>query len=212
MNDSYLVQRLCKPYKIVEGEKANLLKALGSAFSFGGGLINGELSKDAMAILKDIFRFDYMGSSEFEWGAVPKAISCIAQNQSKLISGSLKVNCEVDKWHKAKNRKNDKYYVSEIEAEVFYMCHKEHEEEVRKRITEFAKGHKSSIRTKECVLLDQAVCANKNEYCGEIKGWLELNNGFMFFIDKEMFEQTCKLFQVEFKERRTVTLLQEVNS
>ncbi len=33
----------------------------------------------------------------------------------------------------------------------------------------------------------------------EYLGWLELNNGFFFFIDKEMWENTCSLFNMESK-------------
>ena len=31
----------------------------------------------------------------------------------------------------------------------------------------------------------------------ETIGWLELDNGFFFFIDKEAFDGTCKLFLKE---------------
>lgn len=78
MKESYLIQRLKKPFKIEDK-----LKNLQNMFSFGGGLTNGGLSKEAVSLIRNIFSFDYMGSSEFEWGAVPEAMKKIAQEGLK---------------------------------------------------------------------------------------------------------------------------------
>ncbi|KKS64951.1 MAG: hypothetical protein UV32_C0003G0012 [Candidatus Collierbacteria bacterium GW2011_GWF2_42_51] len=77
MRCTRLIQRLEKPI------------GRASPFSFGGGLKNGGLSKEAMDVLGDIFNFDYMGSSEFEWGAVPAALNFIAEQSSlkTIVSG-----------------------------------------------------------------------------------------------------------------------------
>ena len=58
-----------RPYLIQRLEKS---KNYVNPFSFGGGLVNGGLSKDAMSLLKPIFSFDYMGSAEFDFGVLPK--------------------------------------------------------------------------------------------------------------------------------------------
>src|SRR4051812_12009846 len=76
----YLVQRLEKP-------RNGGVMGLASAFSFGGGLVNGGLSKEAMGMLKIIFSFNYMGSSEFEYGAVPAAFQLLST--SKLVCGIM---------------------------------------------------------------------------------------------------------------------------
>ena len=34
------------------------------------------------------------------------------------------------------------------------------------------------------------------EYFNDPFGWLELDNGFMFFLDKEMYEKSCQLFEI----------------
>jgi hypothetical protein len=79
----WLIQRLQKPWKIAEDANP-LFKAMvaGAAgpFSFGGGYVNGGLSKEANKILGEIFQFDYMGSAEFEFGEVPKALGRIAKD------------------------------------------------------------------------------------------------------------------------------------
>jgi hypothetical protein len=70
MKDSYLIQRLHKPESWrIKG------KVLDNAFSFGGGLKNGGLTTKALDLLRDIFSFDYMCAAEFEFGAVPAALS-----------------------------------------------------------------------------------------------------------------------------------------
>ena len=56
------------------------MASLAEAFSFGGGLKNGGLSNDAMNLIRNICRFDYMGAAEYEFGAVPESLSYIAQN------------------------------------------------------------------------------------------------------------------------------------
>jgi hypothetical protein len=83
----YLIQRLQKPLRVPENANP-LLKAMagGAAgpFSFGGSYVRGGLTEEANKALGEIFMFDYMGSSEFEWGAVPKALSGLAQDNKNL--------------------------------------------------------------------------------------------------------------------------------
>ncbi len=144
-------------------------------FNFGGGFKNGGLSDNAMNLIKGIFEFDYMGAAEFEWGAVPEALNIIAKSAStnSLTKGSFKPS-----------RKYTKL--------VYYICQKEHEEYVKNFIKSLLKP--KSPMLKEMTLLD-AVIEDK-EYCRKYCGWLELDNGFFFFTDKDMFEKTSKLFSV----------------
>lgn len=51
-------------------------------FAFGGGKVNGGISPDVMKLLNKVFSFDYMGSAEFEWGAVPTAIKSLFTNST----------------------------------------------------------------------------------------------------------------------------------
>jgi len=153
----YLVQRLKKPTGHV------------NPFSFGGGLRNGGINEDAMNILKQIFSFDYMGSAEFEFGAIPEAFN----NLAKLSKEDKLVTCEYD-----------------IDGVVvYYICPFSIEDKVLEWIKLVIKN--KHLRTKEFIGLDYAL---KGEI--EVKGWLELENPFMFFIDGEMFNNTRKLFGV----------------
>ena len=71
MKRTYLIQRLEKPRTL----KIAGVELKDNPFSFGGGLRNGGLSKDATDLLRPLFSFDYMGAAEFEFGAVPEALS-----------------------------------------------------------------------------------------------------------------------------------------
>ena len=184
MRRTWLIQRLQKPFK----DKDNKWAQLSNAFPFGGGLVNGGLSKDAMSMIKHIFRFDYMGSSEFEWGAVPKALIKIANYfvHNYYVTGQINVT----PGKHIKDKKN---------IPVYYICdrYENHLAEVMKRIQDMSTGARKIVtQTKEGVRLDDACGYGwgppnpKMDACG----WLELDNGFMFFTDKEMFDKTIELF------------------
>ncbi len=83
----YLIQRLKKP----TNPKNGLLSKVVESFNFGGGYKNGGLSKDTMELIRNIFSFDYMGSAEFEYGALPKALDKIATNISNT---TFEISCK----------------------------------------------------------------------------------------------------------------------
>ena len=151
MEKTYLLQRLISPL-----ETAN-------PFSFGGGLPNGGIVEELMQKLVKIWSFDYMGSAEFEWGAVPEALEQISKNPY-LIAGKMNIQYSVF---------NGK--------QVYYICGEEDEEDVKRRINQIARN---KLRLREPALM---------EY-DKIKGWLELDNGFLFFVDKNMFDKAVNLF------------------
>lgn len=160
MKKPYLIQRLNAPHNNV----------LASAFSFGGGLVNGGISKEGMQLLKSIFSFDYMGSSEFEWGAVPTALQ-------ELVKSNLTTTEHLN---------------------VYIIAPKEIMDDVKDWITLAVKDKQEY--TKEYVGLKQALA--KEQYSRTL-GWLKIENDkyckepFMFFVDKTMFESTCKLFDIK---------------
>ena len=177
MNKSYLIQRLTKPqpWKIM-GKKVD------NPFTFGGGLINGGLSKEAMDLTRDIWSYDYMGASEFEWGAVPKALHTIVENIKDTKAFTLLVLY-----------KNDKSSFNK--GVVYVICRNDDISEVSKRITSMALNeYNKGFSTKEWVGLNTALSDNKEDKKRHPCGWLELDNGYMFFTDKDMYIKTCELF------------------
>lgn len=171
MQRTYLIQRLGKPYPIEGNED---FKKLINSFSFGGGLKDGGLSDKAMNLIKMVWRFDYMGSAEFEWGAVPESLSNIFEycKKKKVVIGNISLKSDLQ--------------------DVNFICQLGDEKEVIKVIKElYEKDYKYHL--KESCLLKRSL----GEKEPDIQGWLELDNHFMFFIDKEMFGKTLELFGIK---------------
>jgi len=161
MNRTYLVQRLEKPHN-TEGH----LTGLSEAFSFGGGLVNGGLTKEAMSLLRPIFRFSYMGSAEFEFGAVPEALSKIVKNVKKYRVQTFKfdgipVYAFAPEWNEL-----DKTLKSLYDG--------------KERLKEWSKFKESLL---------------EDEYSKDTIGWLELDNAFFFFKDKAAFDKLVQLMK-----------------
>ena len=166
-NESYLVQRLNKPHGSV------------NPFSFGGGLRNGGLSDEAMDLLSGLFSFDYMGAAEFEFGAVPEALNAIANN-GNLTSSSFEI---------AGVLPHESYKTT-----IYIICDADDVDEVEKRVRSWVLPYGERPRMKESPMLDRVLAG---EEWALTLGWLELDNGWFAFIDREMFEGVAKLFGVE---------------
>jgi len=187
MREPYLIQRLKKPHKKVEGEKANIMQALANSFSFGGGKINGGISKDAMKLLNEIWRYDYMGSSEFEWGAVPESLQAIAKDIKNYIRSEIRVKASQHDY-----TANAVVYCTET---IYYVCNIKDKQEVEKWIAILANDVERKYRTKEGVRLASSMCGE--EYSTDIVGWHDIDNHYLFFTDKEMFDNFCKLINLK---------------
>lgn len=174
MEKSYLIQRLKKPIDY-------------TPISFGGGG-NGGISKDNMKILSKVFSFDYMGAAEFEFGVVPKALNKMIESASDFVKGSMTVHWQALRWKTRKMVKGD--------SKVYFFCHKDHKKEVKARIAGWAMGNNISGYPKCGVRLRDSF--DDHSY----HGWLELDNGFFFFTDKTMWENTCGLFNISKKKEK----------
>lgn len=187
MRKSWLIQRLNRP----RNWDANL-GLQDNPFAFGGGLKDGGLSSEAMDLLRGVWSFDYMGSAEFEFGAVPKALNGLAELAGKkggLSASSLPVDLSTVElpwdWPKGKPEPSG-------EATVYIVAPSGHLSEVKGRIAGWVK---SAPRLKESLRLSDALVPTK-EWHKETCGWLELDNGFLFFTDEAMFSAARDLFGV----------------
>jgi hypothetical protein len=192
----YLIQRLKKPFRIEKQEqnsKKGILASLANAFSFGGGLLNGGLSKDAMSIINDIWRYDYMGSSEFEWGAVPKSLHQIGEYASKgnLTSFEFEVTAEVSDFTYNFAKERNKSVEKKVNAMVYVICHKQFTEQIKGFITNMASKNKC-YNLKESLHFKESIC--KHEYYTDVVGWHDIDNHYLFFTDKEMFDKISIVF------------------
>ena len=191
MRRSWLIQRLKAPYDNV----------ILNAFSFGGGLKNGGLSDEAMKIVNAVCSVDYMGAAEFEFGAFQKALEKMFDVRTKLVSNSFKVNYRYD--FRGWGGNPAKLY--EGKKRVYYLCQKDHEKEVKERIAKWAMAEPFG-ETKELIRLDESMSDMPKEITREVTGWLELDNGFMFFTDEKMWRGACeKLFGIKVPSKKKVS-------
>jgi hypothetical protein len=182
LRSSYLIQRLDPPFSMGEVKD--------NPFSFGGGLVNGGLAPEAMDLLRGLFSFDYMGAAEFEWGAVPKALDRIARN-ADLAAWSFDLPlAAVAKGWQDKTKTEPEGTVT-----VYVIADRQWADEVERRIKGWA-GEAYNSGLKESTHLASVLRPSGN-YTPRTAGWLELDNGFLFFIDREMWEGTARLFGVE---------------
>lgn len=185
---SYLIQRLERPYRL--GTEHPLF-GKDNPFSFGGGLVNGGLSKEAMDLTREIWAYDYMGSAEFEWGAVPEALQKLAKSELETGTITIALNDVAKDW-RDKSKKAVKG-----EATIYVLAPVGCLEEIEKRVRAYAAdSNDPDYRLKERTNLSSTL-RPYSEYDGRTVGWLELDNGYMFFTDEDMFKSTCSLFGVE---------------
>lgn len=181
LENSWLVQRLKRPLRregVFGGD---------NPFAFGGGLVNGGLSDEAMGLLRDIFSFDYMGSAEFEFGEVPKALTRIARAKLSAFSFAVPLAEVPPNWRdKAKTKGTG-------EATIYALAPADYAADVEERIRAWTRAEHADL--KEGLRLTNAL-RPVEEWDGDVCGWLELDNGFLFFTDREMWEKTCALFGV----------------
>lgn len=184
LNRSWLVQRLKKPHGTSIFGKDN-------PFAFGGGLRNGGLSDEAMSLLRDVFAFDYMGSAEFEFGAVPDALNGLARHQDRLVALVIEVDLATVPagWRAPKDAPEPTG-----SALIYALCRAEHSSDVSARI--YSWTTERFPRLKEALHLARTL-RPQDEWDGRTCGWLKLDNGFMFFTDRDMWEKTCTLFGVD---------------
>lgn len=164
--EPWLVQRLNKPANWIE-QKDDFEKGL---------IVNKGLCEKVGKVFEQIMSFDYMGSAEFEWGALPKSLEvCIEYAKDNNLMA-----CEIDVVSKKGNVKP-----------VYYICHSDIEDGVLKWIKKvgFDNFHHYC---KESVRLEDAIDEKEYSRCG----WYDLENRFWFFTDRKMFLNVKKLFSV----------------
>lgn len=129
------------------------------------------LSENTEYTLKSVCDFDYMGNEQFQSGAVPDAISRIVQY------------CE--------EREGIKGDVQIVERTILYLCRKDHEEYVVATITKLADDEREHFLLEEPSYFKKSLDGKRPN-----KGWLEMNNDFMFFIDLEMAQKFYFLLEL----------------
>lgn len=159
--------------------------------SFGcGGLKGLAFPENWRDIIVEAWAFDLMGNGAFEFGAVPESLEKISDYVLKEDITTKKIEIP----YKYVNVWGDHSTLTG-KGIVYIICRKSHLDEVTERIKRYARSQTPrTCKTAERVMLSGSMA--KDEVESMYIGWLELNNGYMFFTDKEMFENSCKLFGV----------------
>lgn len=197
---TYLVQRLTLPWNSTTG--AGLLGSVDNPFSFGGGYKNGGLSDTAMSMLRPCFGFDYMGSAEYEFGAVPEALTKVAKqaDDGTLAAWTFEVDLATTHRGWGNSAKDATGMVT-----VYALGYQSAKDSITARIqwiategqdnkTDWGYG-RGPVQFKEMARFGATL--RGDEYTDRNGGWLELNNGFLFFSDEQMWARTSAVFGVE---------------
>lgn len=173
MKNSYLIQRLKKPYL---KEIKHPLQALAKY-----GLAATGLNEKARELLSHVCVFDYMGSSEYEFGAIPKALRDMVNNQANLTTYVEKIKFTFKPFGETE-------FISG-NTNVYIVGNKNDMPTIIERIRTIALGQENC---KERTNFPGSLA--EYEFDKNVVGWFDLDNGFMFFKDEQMFKDFKTLF------------------
>ncbi|MDG6990417.1 MAG: hypothetical protein JRM99_03225 [Nitrososphaerota archaeon] len=142
---------------------------------FGAGG-KGGFDHATLKALDGVFDFDYMGAADFEWGAVPTALSslraCVKEKRASY--GSF-------------------LYRSAIP--IYFICAVEDKKRVLGAIRRLLKG---SAGTQSFRYTGIGEALGRKARPRYVAGWLDIINHFMFFTDETMYKNTLR-FLAEWK-------------
>lgn len=129
----------------------------------------------------DFVNLDYMGSSEFEWGALPKSLNHIYQNKDKFILKESDIQS-------ADGRK------------LFLFCHKDNYDYVENT---FKHHIENNVRTKEYTDIKRAFKPLNEKDKSEVNFWWDIEYCFMGILgDQEMAENFNKAFENSYQRKQ----------
>lgn len=195
-----LIQRLGRPQKFA------------SPFSFGGGLHHGGLSDEAWEIISKLCNFEYMGAAEFEFGSLPKAFQKLVESMKKndlegycfSVIGQPALSIDTLPYREYGYEQISRVERGNtLEATLFVLAPKTIRKHVEEVILSLSISD-DSMRLQEPTNLRETIFScpewegmSKDEWKRrKTCGWLELDNGFMFFSQEEMWRNFCELFGV----------------
>jgi hypothetical protein len=177
----WLVQRMEKP-----------IGGFPSVFSFGGGRVNGGFTENAMAVLRSIVSFDYMGSAEFEWGSVPTAFRDLANSNDEGTLTSFTMTFDPNKC--------SKYYDSSRTGKrntkpvkVYVICSKKELGKIKEFLTKLAETemYLDTYNKERLCLKEFTYFAAVLRFPDQFKtvAWIELGYPAFWTVDKTIFNR-----------------------
>lgn len=188
MKNTYLTQRLRHP------RPRGLHKA---HRVFGGGLLG--LTEKAWDVLDEVCTLDYMGAAEYEFGTLPKMLSAILEEGHKgnLATFSFVLDPHERKlsWERQYKSRDGKPYPPAAPVRLYGIAHKSVLDIVEERVRMLAKDDPSIKQGSQLTNSLDPISRFVRE--DPVVGWIELDNGFMFFCDEVMWRSFCKVFGAE---------------
>jgi hypothetical protein len=178
---SWLLQRLSKPVK-----NMNMIR-----LSFGGG--GSGFTSEAEEVLSQICDFEYMGASEYEFGAPSKCLQRMLDNSENLSVYVFNIPYKAIM----------PYEVVNGHRRVFIICNKTEVEEIKARIEKWASDYRHQD-TRDMPYIDVAMAGGESygkKYCG----WIDIDNDFMFFTDQKMWRKFAAIFKLKIPSKREVS-------
>lgn len=183
----WLVQRLLPPF-----ENAAALKGKPTPdMVFGGAR---DLSQEQHDAISEVFRLDSMGSAHFEFQALPTAFHTFANN-AELRAYETIIKATPGPLAK-------QYKVKTKEAPVFIIAAPADLEDVHNFITSEACGDNNDLKRESefqfCFFADELTQkAGRAFNAKKISGWFDIQNGYMFFTDRSMFDRVRTTFEIQ---------------
>lgn len=181
----HLIQRLLKPF-----ENAAAMKGQTSVdMVFGGARDLDQTQHDA---LSKLFRLDNMGSAHFEFGALPNAIYSMTQKKMRAYEMDIAATPgPLVKQYKLKSKT----------APVFVIASPDMLDDIKKFITDEATGKDHDLKraSEFQFAFFEKELGGKTSFRVNAKGicgWFDIENDYMFFLDRAMFDRVREAFEV----------------
>lgn len=178
----YLIQRFSAPPKKTGSPLDNAHRV------FGGGAMR--LSEEAWDLLDAIFTVDYMGSAEFEFGALPKCLTRMLAAADSYVRGST----EVTPFNDARNYRKGTCLPDPTPKRVWFFCHQKHAGLLPVLLQELA-ATPLQHRLKENPRFAQALDP-VSEFDGGTQAWLDIQNDYFFSHNPEMFSKFADMLGI----------------
>lgn len=176
---------------------------------------DGILNKNALRKLDSLMRNDYMGASEFEWGALGKAWTFVAQRRADLVPFEMQFEGQpYQTWviPQGKVRKKLQDWPAR-KVNLYGFCPKEFIEEYPKMLNDWAKENykgyfmKCYPRMKDSLFPEQSYSMrtymeNKDERYNPFKdnsrvvAWLDFDSPAFFTVRQGLYKEVSSLFGV----------------
>ena len=125
-------------------------------------------NRDHKKGIDSILSFDYMGSAEFEWGALPDSLDDIRANIKDYSCIDVVINSKT----------------------ITVFCKESQKEDVSNYLDELSQG---KHRLKEYSDFDNIIYPNEKYLIrGNTEFWWDINNHFMWWVQDKTFEKNFK--------------------